>query len=658
MKRGNGSKRIYEKEFRFLDKIDKIISNQSLSKQELLKEYIHLGKEFEKLLKNTIKITLIGDATQLKLMHSLELEKEKLQLEQIVKDRVKEIEEKNRQLEEQTGLLKEKSEKLKEMSEIKSRFFANVSHEFRTPLTLIIGPLEQLLSQCSSKDEEKNLTLMLRNSQRLLGLVNQLLELSEFESKKIKLRAHRQNIIPFLKGITASFESLANQNELDLTFYAEQDTALFFDPAKLEEVIYNLLLNAIKFTPPGGKITVTAARSHKEGANFPFGALDISIADTGVGIPASRIEHVFDRFYQVKSSQGTQHKGSGLGLTIVRELVELHRGEIHARSREGENSGTEFIVRLPLGKAHLNPDEIVDLSEIPYSRKSYPEIRELYMAEKEEKESSYGIESVKKRTVKESEASSEEQEKNIILVVEDSVNVRDYIRDALEPHYKVLEAANGREGIDTAKKIIPDLIITDIIMPEKDGYELCHVLKNDIKTSHIPIIMLTVKATDENMLEGLETGADDYITKPFNTKILCARIKNLIDIRTQLQQNMKREMTLQPVQMSVSKIDREFFKDLQAVINKNMSDPDFNVEELCRKLYMGRTSLYRKIHALSGETPADFIRSCRLKKGAELLKQKSGTVLEVSFAVGFSSSSYFAKCFKEKFHQLPSEYQE
>jgi DNA-binding response OmpR family regulator len=241
--------------------------------------------------------------------------------------------------------------------------------------------------------------------------------------------------------------------------------------------------------------------------------------------------------------------------------------------------------------------------------------------------------------------------------VEDSVNVRDYIRDALKPHYKVLEASNGREGIDTAKKIIPDLIITDIIMPEKDGYELCHVLKNDINTSHIPIIMLTVKASDENMLEGLEAGADDYITKPFNTKILCARIKNLIDIRTQLQQNMKREMTLQPVQMSVSKIDREFLKNLHAVINKNMSDPEFNVEELCRKLYMGRTTLYRKLHALSGETPADFIRSYRLKKGAELIKQKSGTVLEVSFAVGFSSSSYFAKCFKEKFHQLPSEYQ-
>ncbi|UCH97868.1 MAG: response regulator [Candidatus Aminicenantes bacterium] len=277
--------------------------------------------------------------------------------------------------------------------------------------------------------------------------------------------------------------------------------------------------------------------------------------------------------------------------------------------------------------------------------------------EKEEKESSYGTESVKKRTVKESEASSEEQEKNIILVVEDSVNVRDYIRDALVPHYTVLEAANGREGIDTAKKVIPDLIITDIIMPEKDGYELCHVLKNDINTSHIPIIMLTVKATDENMLEGLEAGADDYITKPFNTKILCARIKNLIDIRTQLQQNMKREMTLQPTHMSVSKIDREFLKDLHAVINKNLSDPEFNVKELCRTLYMGRITLYRKIHALSGETPADFIRSIRLKKGAELLKQKSGTVLEVSFKVGFSSSSYFAKCFKEKFHQLPYEYQ-
>jgi CheY-like chemotaxis protein len=242
-------------------------------------------------------------------------------------------------------------------------------------------------------------------------------------------------------------------------------------------------------------------------------------------------------------------------------------------------------------------------------------------------------------------------------VVEDSADVRDYIKGALEPLYRVVEAADGREGIQKAQEIIPDLIISDIMMPEKDGNELCRTLKNNVNTSHIPTILLTAKAAEENIIEGLETGADDYITKPFNTKILCARIKNLIDIRSQLQQNVKREMTLQPVKMAVSEIDREFLEDLQAMINKNLSDPDFNVDQLCKRMYMSRTTLYRKIHALSGETPTEFIRSFRLKRGAELLKKKFGTILEVSFEVGFSNSSYFARCFKEKFHQLPSEYQ-
>jgi len=248
-------------------------------------------------------------------------------------------------------------------------------------------------------------------------------------------------------------------------------------------------------------------------------------------------------------------------------------------------------------------------------------------------------------------------ETNIILVVEDSADMRGYIRGALEPGYTVVEAKDGRDGIEKAKVVIPDLIISDVMMPEVDGYELCSVLKSDVKTSHIPIIMLTAKASEENILQGLETGADDYITKPFNTKILIARIKNLIDIRSQLQKNINREMTLQPVKTSVSKIDREFFHDLHDVINKNLSDEEFNVEQLCKKLYMGRTTLYRKVLALTGETPTDFIRSYRLKQGAELLKQNFGTVLEVAFEVGFSNSSYFAKCFKEKFHQLPSEYQ-
>ena len=249
-------------------------------------------------------------------------------------------------------------------------------------------------------------------------------------------------------------------------------------------------------------------------------------------------------------------------------------------------------------------------------------------------------------------------EKDIILVVDDSAEMREYIRGTLEPVYTVVEAGDGREGIQKAQEIIPDLIISDIMMPEVNGYELCRVLKNDVNTSHIPIILLTAKASEENIVEGLETGADDYITKPFNTGILSAKIKNLINLRRQLHLKWDREMTLQPTNMSVSKIDEEFFQELEEVIEKNLSEPEFNVEDMGKRLYMSRATLYRKIHALSGKTPSEFLRSYRLKRAAQLLKSNFGSVTEVAFEVGFSNRTYFTKCFKEQFHQLPSDFKE
>jgi signal transduction histidine kinase/CheY-like chemotaxis protein/ligand-binding sensor domain-containing protein len=580
---------------------------------------------------------------------SWKLEKEKQRLERIIKERTKEIEEKNEQLE--------------EMDKVKSRFFANISHEFRTPLTLIKGPLEQMLSQPrddeSEKEQKKKLKLMLRNSQRLLHLINQLLDLSKIDSGKMKLVCSQQNIVPFLKGIFASFEILADQNELDLQFHTEEENiTLYFDPGKLEKVLYNLLSNAVKFTPPGGRITVTVTKNAAGDDHFPAGFVDISVSDTGIGIPDSQKAHIFDHFYQVdvSLSHERKHKGSGIGLALTKELVSLHHGEIHVRSSEGKESGTEFILRLPMGKEHLKPDEIItDSGAESFFEKVRPdEIPALYMV-KTEKEGENAGDEVER--IEEIDIESEAQEKNIILVVEDSADVRTYIRSALEPLHTVVEAADGLEGIKKAEEIIPDLIISDIMMPEADGYELCRTLKKDVKTSHIPVILLTAKASEENIIEGLETGADDYITKPFNTKILCARIKNLVDLRSQLQMNLDREMTLQPAEISVSIIDKEFIKDLQTVINKNLSDPDFNVEDLGKKLYMSRATIYRKINALSGKSPTEFIKSYRLKRAAQLLKSKFGSVTEVAFEVGFASRTYFTKCFKEKFHQLPSEFQ-
>jgi signal transduction histidine kinase/DNA-binding response OmpR family regulator len=580
------------------------------------------------------------------------LEREKQKLERTVKERTKEIEEKNQQLEKQTLQLKEQSEKLKEIDKVKSRFFANISHEFRTPLTLIMGPLEQMLYTNRDNEQQKTLNLMLRNSQRLLSLINQLLELSKFDSGNMKLQACQQNIVPFLKGIVASFEPITGKNDLGLNFHAEEENiTLYFDPEKLEEIIFNLLSNSIKFTPAGGMVTVTVntIETSLGEEDFPAGSLDISISDTGPGIPRDQLARIFDRFYQSDSTFEHHQKGSGIGLAIAKELVELHQGRIDVHSHEGK--GTEFIIRLPMGKVHLKPEEIVEIFVPPSPRKIPAEISSLYMS---------GDENVEP-DLEEMDTDNHEISltgKDIVLVVEDSADVREYIKHSLETHYHVVEARGGQEGMQKAQEIIPDLIISDVMMPETDGYELCRQLKNNVITSHVPIILLTAKASEENIIQGLETGADDYITKPFNTRILCARIKNLIDLRRQIQETLNREMTLQPAKISVSQIDKRFLTKLKEAIDEHISDTEFNIDQLCRILDMSQPTLYRKIHALTGESPTDFIRTCRLKRGAELLKDNFGSVLEVAFEVGFSSASYFTKCFKKKFHQLPSTYKE
>jgi len=587
-----------------------------------------------------------------RVQNHLELKRSKEEL----KKRSKEIEEKNRKLEEQ-------SEKLKEMDKIKSRFFANISHEFRTPLTLILGPLEQIIAACADNDEEKKrkLTLMHRNAERLLRLINQLLELSKLDSGKMKLQARKTNIISFVKGVVASFQPPARQKELELVFLTEHENDhkailenmnIYIDPLKMEDVMANILVNAIKFTPPGGKIEVIVKGNPGTEAHFPAGWVEISVCDTGPGIPLEQLNHIFNRFYQADITDEYQQEGSGIGLILAKELVELHHGTIEARSRVGE--GSAFIIRLPLGRAHLAPGEIVEPGvTVNMNAAASPGSRSREIAgfemEKTEINNKYKSEPLL-------EPGIQSDETNIILVVEDSPDMRGYIRKALEPGYTVMTASDGREGIQKAQEIIPDLIISDIMMPEVDGLELCRQLKNDVKTCHIPIVLLTAKAAEENIIQGLETGADDYITKPFNTKLLIARIKNLIDIRRQLQNNINREMTLRPVKTSVSKIDGKFLRDLQIVIKSNISDPEFNVEELCKKLNMGNTTLYRKILALCGQTPTEFIRSCRLKRALQLLKSGYGSVTEVAFEVGFSSRAYFTKCFREKFQQLPSDF--
>lgn len=581
---------------------------------------------------------------------SKKLEREKQRLDQIVEERTREIIEKYRQQEQQTHQLKEQCEKLKEMDKMKSRFFANISHEFRTPLTLIIGPMEQLLTDSRDQAQKEQLELMLKNSQRLLTLDNQLLALSRIDSGKMNLHASRQDIISFLEGILSTFQVLAQQNQLELESYSKEETILlYFDTEKMEEVMTNLLINAIKFTPAPGKITVSVAitRNQAEEGLLSSDCVEISVRDTGIGIPKEQLPLIFDRFYQVEHSISGEkgYTGAGIGLALTKELVELHQGCIDVYSEEGK--GAEFIVRLPMGKKHLQPHEIVTAPEIPFESRKLDKIPAADMIEKKE-----DAEDANDKRL-------EPQEKNTILVIDDNSLFRKYIRERLKQLYVIVDAADGQEGIDKAQKIIPDLIISDVMMPGMDGYDLCKKLKENLKTSHIPVILLTAKASEESVIHGLDIGADDYITKPFNTKILIARIKNLIELRRQLQIQIKlqRPETQPTAGIQVSSIDKAFFKDFREIIEKNLSNPEFNIDLLCHELNMEQQALSRKIQQLTGETPDQYILSYRLERAAQLLEANLGTVTDVAFKVGFSSTAHFARCFKEKFYQLPGSFQ-
>ncbi len=364
--------------------------------------------------------------------------------------------------------------------------------------------------------------------------------------------------------------------------------------------------------------------------------MSISISDTGIGIPAAELPRVFDRFYQVDSSQTREHEGSGIGLALVKELVELHHGEISVQSVVGE--GTEFIVRLPLGRSHLKDEEIAVMPQRADIREDGHEVPEITVKEEGKSEEA---------TVQETGG-----QKPIVLLVEDNADVSAYIKEHLSG-YHVIEARDGMEGTVKALEAIPDLIISDIMMPRRDGYELCRILKSDEKTSHIPIILLTAKATSEHKIEGLETGADDYLVKPFDSRELVVRIRNLIALRQKLRERFR--VTLKPGEVTVTSMDDMFLKKLIAAVEQRMGDERFDVEDLALELNMSRMQLHRKVSALTNQSAGEFIQYMRLHRAMDLLKGNAGTVSEIAYNVGFNDPSYFAKRFQALFGILPSE---
>uniref|UniRef100_A0A832G8I5 histidine kinase n=1 Tax=Ignavibacterium album TaxID=591197 RepID=A0A832G8I5_9BACT len=529
------------------------------------------------------------------------------------------------------------SQKLHEVDQIKSRFFANLSHEFRTPLMLIKGPVEQLQTQISDSDINSKLNLVSRNIHNLQTLIDQLLELSQLEASAIPVKAKKQNIVTTLKGLVSSFESLAKQRNVALSFTSELTTLdVWFDTDKLEKIINNLLSNAIKFTPIGGRISVLLNVTTIDENEFA----QITVADTGIGIDENKIDKIFDRFYQVDDSPNKSFGGSGIGLALVKELVDLHKWNISVKSKL--NAGTEFTLRIPLYDYLDDSQKIIESPEVKSNN---------------DFDSAYEPISTSETEIERKEESS--QQKNLkpsILIVEDSEDVRIYLKDLLRNDYNILEAANGIKGIETAAENSPDLIISDIMMPSMDGIEFCRRIKSNWETSHIPVILLTAKVSSESKIEGLETGADDYLIKPFESRELFVRIKNLLEQRNRLKEKFAKEIKITAEAITTNSVDKEFLTKAFDAIEKNISDPDFTAEDLAKELYMSLSQLRRKLIALTGESPGEFLRTYKLKRAAQLILEKRLSITQIAFEVGYHSPSNFTKAFQQHFNCLPSEF--
>lgn len=554
------------------------------------------------------------------------------------------------------------AQKLQEVDRMKSRFFADISHEFRTPLTLMLGPVEKILPAIKDKERREDLRVMQRNARRLQRLVEQLLDLSRIEARRMPLRAQQADIVPKIREWVASFVSLAESKNISLNLhFPDQPILAYFDAEKLEKIVYNLLSNAFKFTPEGGKVIVEIVivdlglqiaeewEKRKSAIRNPKSEIDqfvqLTVKDTGIGIPKEHLPHIFDRFYRASEALTGEQGGTGIGLALTKQFVELHHGEIKVESEIGK--GSTFIVRLPLGKDHLQPEEIAASGKgqeaidrdaiVPSIQPSIdPPIQDRASSDKY--------------------PATKSTERPLLLIVEDNADMRSYLRNSLSPDFEIVEAENGEAGYQVACKKTPDLIVSDVMMPVMDGFALCEKLKTDQRTSHIPVILLTARAGQEDKLEGLEIGADDYLTKPFDARELQIRVKNLIAQRQRLRERFSREITVQPKDITVTSIDEKFLQQALDTVEANMSDSDFQIDQFCRAIGMSRSTLNRKLRALTGLSTNVFIRTLRLKRAAQLLEKKSATIVEIAYEVGFNNPSYFAECFRQQFGKAPSEY--
>ncbi|WP_434035557.1 two-component regulator propeller domain-containing protein [Formosa sp. 4Alg 33] len=512
-------------------------------------------------------------------------------------------------------------QKEQEINDLKIKFFGNISHEFRTPLTLILGPLEKMLKENHDAPQARQLRLMSRHTKRLLSLVNQLLDFQKIGSGELKVNATTGDLVQFIRELSYSFLEFSNEKDIHFEFKTDIESCqTLFDNDKIEKIIFNLLSNAFKFTPQKGHVSITLSFNKKTNT------FRILVSDDGVGIPKDQLKTIFKRFYQVNNSTSKTNQGSGIGLALTKEYVQLLGGEITVESSLG--AGAHFIVKLPFVELHNVVELEMEVEDIQQLQDDFADL------------------DTKKLNKK----------RPLILLVEDHGDLRNFLKDNLNSNYRIIEASNGVEGLEQTLKYIPDLIISDVMMPKMDGNEMCSQVKNDSRISHIPILLLTAQISEEQEVVGFEQGADQYLTKPFSFDVLTSRIKNLLAQRKALQNVFSKKIEVNPSEITVTSIDEQLIQKALDLVETNIGNSKYSVDQLSKSLDISRGHLYRKIVSITGKSPSEFIKSIRLKRSAQLLQTNALTVSEVAYKVGFSNPKYFSKCFKIEFDMLPTEF--
>ena len=539
------------------------------------------------------------------------------------------VAEKTAGLERQNRKIQEMADRLHEVDQSKLKFFMNISHEFRTPLTLILGPVANLLkSNRLTNAEKEDVRLIERNGHRLLRLTNQLMDSSDLDRDTLRLKVAKSDIVAFVKEIVQAFEFRADNMDIDYRFDTDLKTQMgWFDGDKIEKILYNLISNALKFTSVRGKIRVNM--------NVIQHTLKVEVVDNGIGIEQRKLDRIFERFYQVEESD-RRRMGTGIGLNLAKKLAEKHKGTLTATSKVGE--GTQFVLTIPISESAYTTDE-KSVEQVNVTERAW-QIQKLFAAESKT----------------DTDPVIRQAEMGIVLLIEDSVDMRAYLKNGLKSHFSVIEATDGEEGLKLAEEMVPDVIVSDVMMPKMDGMEFCLRIKENDLLNHIPVILLTAKVGEQNQMEGYQVGADDYLTKPIDLNLLRVRINNLIKSRSELRTYFITTADLVPAKLVSNHKDGVFLEKAVRIVEEHLSDSSLNYQQFVEELGISKTRLYDKINKLSGLSINLFIRSVRLKIAARMIKEGDLSVSEIAYKVGFSDPSYFSKCFKQQFGKPPKEY--